>query len=158
MADNTTRVWDMIEDIRVAMLTTETPGGLESRPMSAYVDREHHAIWFITKLDSDKTNEIVDDAHVNLAFADSKGNKYVSVTGTARIVRDAAKAKELWNPFAEAWLPEGPAAPTTGLIHVTPVAATLWDSPGKLALLVKVAKANITQTPPQDDNVVKVAL
>jgi len=158
MTDDTTKVWDMIEEIRVAMLTTDAANGLESRPMSAYVDRNGHAIWFITKLDSDKTNEIKEDAHVNLAFADSKANKYVSVTGTARVVRDAAKAKELWNPFAEAWLPEGPEAPTTGLIHVTPAHATLWDSPGKLALLVQVAKANITQTPPKNDNVIHTAL
>ena len=158
MADDTTKVWNMIDDIRVAMLTTETANGLESRPMSAYVDQAAHAIWFITKIDSDKTNEIKDDAHVNLAFADSKGNKYVSVTGTARVLRDPAKQKELWSPFAEAWLPEGPDAPTTGLIHVTPEHATLWDSPGKLAMLVKVAKANVTQTPPKDDKVTHVML
>lgn len=158
MTDDTTKVWDMIEDIRVAMLTTDTPHGLESRPMSAYVDKAGHAIWFITRIDSDKTDEIKEDAHVNLAFADSKANKYVSVTGTARVVRDPVKQKELWNPFAEAWLPEGPDAPTTGLIHVTPAQATLWDSPGKLALLVQVAKANITQTPPKDDNVTRVTL
>jgi general stress protein 26 len=153
-----TKVWDLIEDIRVAMLTTDTLDGLQSRPMSAYVDRAAHAIWFITRIDSDKTNEINDDAHVNLAFADSKSNKYISVTGTARVVRDPVKQKQLWNAFAEAWMPEGPEAPTTGLIHVTPAAATLWDSPGKLAMLVKVAKANITQTPPKDDKVTHVTL
>jgi general stress protein 26 len=158
MTDDITKVWDMIDDIRVAMLTTQTATGLVSRPMSAYVDKACHAIWFITKIDSDKTNEIKDDAHVNLAFADSKGNKYVSVTGTARVVRDPAKQKELWNPFAEAWLPEGPEAPTTGLIHVSPAQATLWDSPGKLAMLVKVAKTNVMQTPPKDDDVTHVTL
>ncbi len=158
MTDDTTKFWDMIEDIRVAMLTTETPNGLESRPMSAYVDKDAGDIWFITRIDSGKTDEIKDDAKVNLGFANSSSNKYVSVTGTARIVRDPAKQKELWNPFAEAWMPEGPEAPTTGLIHVTPEHATIWDSPGKLAMLIKVAKANLTQTPPKDDKVTRVTL
>ncbi len=158
MSDDTTKFWDLIDDIRVAMLTTEGANGLESRPMSAYVDKAANAIWFITKLASDKTHEIKDDAHVNLAFSDSKANKYVSVTGSARIVQDPAKQKELWNPFAEAWLPEGPEAPTTGLIHVTPEHATMWDSPGKLATLVRVAAANITQTPPKNDNVKRIEL
>lgn len=158
MTDEITKFWDMIEDLRVAMLTTETASGLESRPMSAYVDKAAGAIWFITRVDSDKTNEIKDDAAVNLAFANSSSNKYVSVTGTARIVRDTAKQKKLWNPFAEAWLPEGPEAATVGLIHVTPAHATIWDSPGKLAMLVKVAKANLTQTPPHDDKVTHVTL
>ncbi len=158
MTDDTTKFWDMIDDIRVAMLTTETANGLESRPMSAYVDKDAHTITFITRIDSDKTDELKDDAKVNLAFANASSNKYVSVTGTARVVRDPAKQKELWNPFAEAWLPEGPEAPTVGLIEVTPAHATIWDSPGKLAMLVKVAKANISQSPPKDDKVTHVTL
>jgi general stress protein 26 len=158
MTDDTTKFWDMIDDIRVAMMTTETANGLESRPMSAYVDKDAHTITFITRIDSNKTDELKDDAKVNLAFANASSNKYVSVTGTARVGRDPAKQKELWNPFAEAWLPEGPEAPTVGLIHVTPDHATIWDSPGKLAMLVKVAKANITQTPPKDDKVTHVTL
>lgn len=158
MDADTTKFWDAIEDIRVAMLTTETDNGLESRPMSAYVDRQAGDIWFITKLNTDKTQEIKDNAHVSLAFANASTNKYVSVTGTARVVRDVAKQQELWGPFAEAWLPEGPEAPTTGLIHVTPAYGTVWDSPGKLATLFRVAKANVTQTPPKDDHVVHVNL
>ena len=158
MTDDIAKFWNMIDDLRVAMLTTKSAAGLESRPMSAYVDKAAGDIWFITKIDSDKTNEIKDGADVNLAFANSSSNKYISVTGTARVVRDPAKQRELWNPFAEAWLPEGPDAPTTGLIHVTPAHATIWDSPGKLAMLVKVAKANLTQTPPHDDNVTHVTL
>jgi general stress protein 26 len=158
MDSDTKKFWDMIDDIRVAMLTTDTPHGLESRPMSAYVDKAAGYIWFITRIDSDKTGEIKDDAHINLAFANSSSNKYVSVTGTARVVRDPAKQKELWSSFAEAWMPEGPEAPTTALIHVTPAHATIWDSPGKLAMLVKVARANLTQTPPKDDNVTHVTL
>ncbi len=158
MADDITRFWDMIDDIRVAMMTTETPNGLESRPMSAYVDKDAHTITFITRLDSGKTDDLADDSKVNLAFANASTNKYVSVTGTARVARDPAKQKELWNAFAEAWLPEGPEAPTTALIHVTPETASMWDSPGKLAMLVKVARANITQTPPKDDKVTHVTL
>lgn len=152
------KLWDMIHDIRVAMLTTETPSGLESRPMSAYVDKDAGVVWFLTSIDSSKTDEIKDDAKVNLGFANSSTNKFVSVTGTARVVCDVAKQKELWNPFAEAWLPEGPEGPNVALIRVDPAHGTIWDSPGKLAMLVKVAKANITQTPPKDDRVTHVTL
>ncbi len=158
MTDDTSKFWTMIDDLRVAMMTTETANGLESRPMSAYVDKDAHTITFITKLDSEKSGEIAADAHVNLAFADASANKYVSVTGTARVTRDVARQKELWNAFAEAWLPEGPEAPTVGLIDVTPAHATIWDSPGKIAQLVRVAAANLTQTPPKDDRVTRVDL
>lgn len=154
--DDTTKLWDMIDEIRVAMLTTEHGGTLESRPMSAYSDREARLIWFITRTDTDKTHEIAAESQVNLAFGDKSSNRFVSVSGTAEVVRDTAKQKELWNPFAEAWLPEGPEAPTTGLIKVTPVHGTLWDSPGKLAQLFNVAKANVTQTPASSGDVAHV--
>jgi len=150
------RVWDAIEDLRTGMLTTEGASGLESRPMSASVDRANGSLWFITRIDSSKTQEIADDAHVNVSFAGS--SKWVSLTGTARVVRDPAKARELWSPFAEAWMPEGPDAPTTALIHVNASHATLWDEPGKLAQLVNVAVANITQKPPTSGDEVRVTL
>lgn len=160
MTDTTAeaKLWDLIEDIRSAMLTTETDHGLESRPMSAYVDKEAKLIWFLTRIDTPKIDEIRDDSRVNLAFADSGNNKFVSVSGTARIVRDPVKQKELWNPYAEAWLPEGPDAPTTALIRVDPEHGTAWDSPGKLAQLFRVAKANVTQVPAADDRVTRVTL
>lgn len=158
MTDDTTKFWDTVDHLRVAMMTTQTPNGLESRPMSAYVDKDAHTITFITRLDSSKIDDLQNDAHVNLAFADTSANKYVSVTGTARVARDPVRQKALWNAFAEAWMPEGPEAPTTALIDVTPATATIWDSPGKIAMLIKVARANLTQTPPHDDNVTRVTL
>ena len=152
------KLWDAIKDIRTGMLTTAGTRGLESRPMSASVDKDAGKLWFITRIDSDKTGEIADDSDVNVAFADPGANSWVSVTGTARVVRDATKAKELWSPFAEAWLPEGPAAPTTALIEVTPAHATLWDAPNKLVQLFQVAAANITQKPPSGGDVTHVSL
>jgi len=140
------KLWDAVKDIRTSMLTTEGPNGLESRPMATFVERETNTLWFITRIDSGKTSEIADDSQVNVALAGS--STWVSVTGTARVVRDPAKAKQFWSPFAEAWMPEGPDAPTTGLIQVTPTHATLWDEPNKLVKLFEVAAANVTQKPP----------
>ena len=156
--DDREKLWDAVKDIRTGMLTTSGPQGLESRPMSASVDREAGKLWFITRIDSSKTAEIADDSDVNVAFGAHGSNTWVSVTGNARVVRDAAKAKELWSPFAEAWMPEGPEAATTALIEVTPVHATLWDEPNKLVQLFQVAAANITQKPPSGGEVTHVTL
>ena len=156
--NDTAKLWDALRDIRTGMLTTHGNDGLDSRPMSAKVEPETNSLWFITRIDSGKAGEIADDSDVNVAFADPGGNTWASVTGTARVVRDAAKAKALWSPFAEAWMPEGPEAPTTALIHVTPTRATLWDMPSKLVQLFEVARANVTQTPPSGGTVTHVAL
>jgi len=163
MADRDTqpvsKLWDLIEDIRICMLATSRGDVIESRPMSAYPDRDAGVIWFITPLDTEKTHEIADGEPVNLAFADTGDSSYVAVVGHAQVIRDVAKQKELWNPFAEAWLPQGPEAPDVGLIRVDPVRATFWDSPSStVAQLWEVAKANVTQTPPDNDEVRTVNL
>ena len=157
-ANDQDRLWDAIKDIRTGMLTTQGSSGLESRPMSASIDRAAGRIWFITRIDSGKTQDIADDAQVNIAFAAPNSNSWVSVTGTARVIRDAGKAKQLWSPFAEAWMPEGPEAATTALIEVTPVHGTLWDEPNRLVQLFQVAAANITQKPPSGGEVVHATL
>jgi len=153
------KLWEMMEDIRVAMLTTKRGEELDSRPMHAYIDRDARCIWFITNLDTDKTHEIQEGQPVNLGFVDKDDQNFVSLSGHARVVRDVAKQKELWNPFAEAWLPQGPEAPDVGLIRVDPIHATYWDSPSsRIAKMWEVAKANITQSPPDNDEVRKVNL
>ncbi|MFC3713388.1 pyridoxamine 5'-phosphate oxidase family protein [Sphingoaurantiacus capsulatus] len=153
------KLWDMIEDIRVAMLTTKRGELLESRPMSAYVDLSEHCLWFITALDSGKTDEIGEGEAVNLAFVDKDDQNYISLTGHARVVRDVAKQKQLWNAFAEAWMPEGPEGPNVGLIRVDPIEATYWDAPSSRVVMAwKIAKANVTQTPPNAGEVRKVGL
>ena len=161
MADTNSeeKFWALIEDIQVAMLTAKRGEKLESRPMSAYVDKGDRAIYFLTKIDSAKTHEIESDEEVNLAFVDNDDRTYVSVTGNARVERNPAKQKQLWGPFAEAWMPEGPEAPSTGLIVVRPTEATYWDSPSSDAVqLFRVAVANVTQSPPKGDEVKKVQL
>ena len=147
-----TKLWDLIEKIRTTMLVTRSGDCLESRPMSAYPDRDAKRIYFITPMNTDKTHEIAEGDTVNLAFADTSGQNYVSVEGHARVLQDVALQKKLWNAFAEAWLPQGPEAPDVGLIEVTPSQATYWDSPSlKLVQLWQVAVANVTQTPPSGE-------
>ena len=147
--DTEDKLWEMIKDIRVAMLTTMNGERLESRPMQAYVEPENRQILFLTRLDSGKAHEIGHGTQVNLGFSSPDHQSYVSISGTATASHDGPKQNALWSKYAEAWLPEGPDAPTTGLIRVTPEHATLWDSPSsKLVRLFQVAKANVTQTPP----------
>ena len=89
------KLWEMIEDIRVAMLTTRRGDRLESRPMHAYVDPGENCLWFLTELGSEKTLEIAEGESVNLAFVDKDDQSYISVTGRARVVRDLAKQRQL---------------------------------------------------------------
>jgi general stress protein 26 len=121
---------DLIKDIKFAMLTTvDTEGVLRSRPMATQRTKFDGHLWFFTAERSPKVDQVKRDEHVNLAYADPDNNRYVSVSGTAMVVRDRAKAEELWNPAYKAWFPDGLEDPDLALLRVDVHSAEYWDSP-----------------------------
>jgi general stress protein 26 len=137
---------EKIDGIRIAMLTTvEEDGSLHSRPMATQETESDGDLWFFTAAGSPKTGEIRRDHRVNLSYADPDDQRYVSVSGTARVVRDPAKAKELWNPLLKAWFPKGLDDPELALLRVEVEKAEFWDAPsGKMVQLAGFLKALAT--------------
>ena len=100
---NVERAWELMDKIGFAMLVTRDGDRLRARPMSAYLQREENAIYFLTDARRHKDDEIARDPHINLSFADAGSQKYVSVTGTAVVSNDRAKIKQLFSTPAKAW-------------------------------------------------------
>lgn len=152
MEDNKTReeaitkLYELIKDIDFAMMTTvDTDGVLRSRPMSTQETESDDALWFFTSDKTHKTEEIEKDNRVNLSYASPNDNAYVSVSGTAEIVRDKAKMEELWNPILKAWFPDGLETPGICLLKVTAEQAEYWDSSNsKIVQIVGFVKAVVT--------------
>ena len=122
---------DLIKEIDFCMLTTvDESGDLHSRPMSSNGDIDEDGdIWFFTNASSHKVSEIEKLPKVNVSFADPDNQRYVSVSGTAQLVRDRAKIDELWRPQFKMWFPEGKDDPEVALLRVTLEKAEYWDSP-----------------------------
>ena len=134
------------------MLTTAEPDGkLRSRPMATQKAEFDGTLWFFTRASSPKVDEVEQWHNVNLSYASPDSNTYVSVTGTASLVRDAAKVKELWNPILKAWFPNGLEDPDLALLHVTVQKAEFWDSPSStmvhIAGFVKAIATGQAYTP-----------
>lgn len=126
----TDKLTELIQGIRVAMLTTTTADGtLRSRPMIAVDCDCADELWFFIRGGSSATEEIQADAHVNLSFADPDRQRYVSVSGQATVVRDAAKAKESWDPLYQKWFPRGLNDPDLAMLKVRVGQAEYWDEP-----------------------------
>ncbi len=139
------RVWDIMEDISVCMVTTHAGGKMRSRPMHAIPDRDENVIYFITDTRGAKDDEIAAAPDVCLAFADIGDNTYLSVTGTAAMVRDPARAEELWSTEAQAWWPRGPRDPSVRVLHVVPEQAEYWDTRGNsVTVALKLMAARMT--------------
>ena len=145
-AEGIAKIAELIKDVHIAMLTTVTEeGALRARPM-ANPDRPFDGtLWFITRVDSAKTEEIRNDSEVLVSYAEPKDGKYIALTGHARIVRDRDKIHEHWTPAAKAWFPEGEDDPAAALIHVKVDSAEYWDANrSTIVRLAKLAIASVT--------------
>ncbi|MFC5466101.1 pyridoxamine 5'-phosphate oxidase family protein [Lederbergia graminis] len=116
---------DLIKGIDVAMLTTATEEGLVSRPMKTQEVEFDGDLWFFSKKDTEKYEEIMHDQDVNVAYA---GKSYVSVRGKAEIVEDVNKKKELWSKMYEKIMQTSYDDPNVILIKVNVEAAEYWES------------------------------
>lgn len=93
--DDNGEVWDLAEKIGFCMLTTQSGADLKARPMSAYIERVENALYFLTDVKSHKDDEVARHPNVCLAFADTKKQKYVSISGVAEVQNDREKIRDL---------------------------------------------------------------
>ena len=149
MSSNIDRVWDIIESVGVCMLTTQSGSGLRARPLEARPDRDAGLIFFVTDIDSGKEGEIETAPDVGLVFIDSSQKAYLSITGRASVMRDAAVIKAAWRKTDEVWWPGGPTDPTVCCLRIEPSFAELWDGPSSAVVTAfEFAKARLTGEEP----------
>ena len=118
---------ELIGDIPIAMLTTYGGAGVRSVPMARQEVEPDAEMWFIAARDTKHVADIQVEPRVSLTF--SSRSSWVALTGTAEVVDDDAKLKELWNTFAEAWLPGGPEDPNAVLSRSTSRRASTGTPP-----------------------------
>lgn len=144
----------LIKDIKFAMFTTVGQNGLlNSRPLTTQDSNEAETdlLWFFVPKHSEVAEEIAANNMVGITYAEPKSETYISVTGSAALVDDAAKKKALWSPMVEAWFPNGPDDPNLGLLRVKALRAHYWDvKQNKLVRLYEMSKAYIIGAPPKD--------
>lgn len=134
---------ELMKDNYVAMMTTYGDGRPRSIPMARQEVEASADLWFITARNTTHVTHIQSQPQVSLTF--SSRDAWVALSGRARVVDDLDKLKELWNTFAEAWLPGGPEDPNAVLLHVEVETAEYWDTPGgKIASLISYAKTKLT--------------
>ncbi|MET3898317.1 general stress protein 26 [Devosia sp. UYZn731] len=151
------RIWELAKRIGVCMFVTWDGERQRSRPLQANVDRDEHAIYFLTDVDGHKDDQVENFPIVTLAFADIPHSKYVSITGKGTVLNDRAKIKELWSPFAQAWW-DNADDPAIRVIKVAPQDAELWDSPGRVVTAISMLAAAVTRRSPKIGENAKVKL
>ena len=143
-SEDQAKLVDLMSDMYIAMFTTTSEDGtLEAVPMARQEVEASGDLWFISARDTRHVANIAARPQVGLTF--SSRDAWVSIRGTAEVVDDKAKLEELWNTFAEAWLPGGPEDPNATLIRVDAAGGEYWDTPGgRVASLLSFAKTKLT--------------
>ena len=152
------KLWSMIKDIGTAMLTTDDGGQLRARPMAHAQDSFDGVLWFFTRSSSHKVAEVESDHHVGIAYADPGKQNYISLSGTARLMRDKATLAEHWSESMRTWFPKGLDDPEAAVLRVTVDAAEYWDAPSSsMVYTYGYLKARLTGEPPHPGDNEKVS-
>jgi len=146
MPDNegVAKVAELAKDIRVGMLTTiDENGHFVSRPMAQQEVEFDGNLWFFSSSKARKVAHIKENPAVSVTL--SSRDNWISLSGTAEIVEDDAKADELWNSFIEGWFPQGPHDDSVVLVKFTSDTAEYWDTPGgNVSSVISFVKSKVT--------------
>jgi len=157
--DEMEKVWSLVKRIGVAMLTSDDDGVLRSRPMAHAQKNFDGTLWFFTRAGSHKVSELQQDQRVCVSYAEPDRQDYVSLSGTARLVRDAAEVDARWTESARVWFPQGKDDPDLALLRVDVTQAEYWDAPNSTMLHVYgYAKARLTGEAPRPGGHEKVTV
>lgn len=141
-----THLGELIEDMRVCMLTTiDDADSMVARPMSPVEMCEAGAIWFLTDPHTTKAQHL---NLINLAFSDESNATYVSISGNGEIVEDKVLIERFWTPMAKPWFPEGVESSNLALLKFVPHSAEYWDSPNSKMVRMFAMIASIVAAKP----------
>jgi general stress protein 26 len=151
------KLYELIDDIEVAMMTTRRRDEhLESRAMATQKRAAGADLWFVTAEATAKIRDLRADPHVNLAYYKDRTREWISVSGVTTLTRDRQKIAELYAPDWKMWFPdEGdprhgtPEDPRLVLVGVDIHAATFFevDKPQPVVLF-ELAKGWLTGDTP----------
>jgi general stress protein 26 len=131
---NRDAIWAHARSIGICMMVTRDGGALRSRPMTPTFRTGQNAVWFLTDAQDHKDDEIAAAPEGCLAFADPRGQCYVSMSGRLSVVREQAMIDALWNDEAAAFFPQGKDDPSVILLRFDPEMGEYWDAyPGTIA-------------------------
>lgn len=121
------RFQDLLKSFTTGMLVTEDPSGeLVARPMNVATVDSDATLWFCTKVDAEKVDDVQAHPRVVVTFQDS--GRFLTLNGSAKLNTDRSKIEELWNETWKVWFPGGQDDPELALLEVNATHGQYWDN------------------------------
>ena len=158
-------LYDLIKGIETAMFTTRRPTGqLVSRPMATQDRIEGADLWFVTNAETHKLDDLTTDPHVNCSYYNNRTHEWVSVSGLARVSRNRARIRQLYQEDWKVWFGDrggerdgGPNDPRIALILVEAELATYMKvNKPRPVILFETLKAKVTGSRPSFGDIKEV--
>jgi general stress protein 26 len=141
-------VWRHVGDIGTCMLVAPFAGKVRARPMRGIAEPDDNAVWFFT--DCETSQQVEPDSPSCLAYADVRGQAYVSLSGRIAPVKDKAQIDRLWSEAVETYFPGGKDDPSIQLLRFSAEHGEYWDSPSNpIVLAIRFLQAKITGERPE---------
>ncbi|MBP6312143.1 MAG: pyridoxamine 5'-phosphate oxidase family protein [Flavobacteriales bacterium] len=141
-----TKFQEIVDHQRTCMMVTELgtyPNN--TRPMATGKVDDAGNFLFLTLTTSHKYEELLTDPRTDLHYANPSDQEFLTIHGRAEFLNDKELKKELWSPFANAWVPDGLENPDLRVLKVVPQSGYYWDtSDGKIVAGIKIAIAALT--------------
>jgi general stress protein 26 len=142
------RLWKELDDARFGMLGL-SGSHQHFQPMTAFGEPENSLVWFFTRDDTDLAQSAKGGAEAMLIVQSNDQDFQACIGGPLSVARDAARIEKYWSPIVGAWFPDGKDDPRLTLLRLDARDAELWISKGgAIRFAWEVAKANLTDTPP----------
>lgn len=126
------------------LMTRGADGHFHARPMAMQSDVDSvEELWFVTQDDSEKVHDLEHDGDCCVALvSNERASTYVSMSGTAELVRDPVRVRAVWNGGWNTWFPDGPDTPRLVLIRFAPAHAEyVRAATGRLAEVTEFVRS-----------------
>jgi general stress protein 26 len=147
--------WQHIEHTRIAFLATlSEANGFRARPLTTQKVEVESRLWFFVARDGDLAHEIATNPRVLVTYTNEDDAFYAALTGTARVVVDAERARAMWSALNEAWFPGGPEDPNLAMVRVDVDHGETWEpTTNKMIQFLSIAAAAITHSALKNEGV-----
>jgi general stress protein 26 len=101
------KLYEQIDDIEIAMMTTRRADGhLQSRAMATQKRAPGADLWFVAREHTSKLRDLEVDPHVNLSYYKDRTREWISVSGLAHLSRDRETIHALYATDWKMWFPD----------------------------------------------------
>jgi general stress protein 26 len=143
-----TRLWDEIEKHQVGMLGLVGAGPHHFQPMTAFLDRATHQIWFFSYKDTALARAVAAPTPAMFTFQHDHA-LYACIGGSLEVQYDADRMERFWNSTVAAWYPAGKHDPRLTLLRLDAREAEVWiQEAGPARFAWQITKAKVTRHQP----------